>query len=89
MEKLHLKSCEIYSSQDKKFYAISAEFKPFSNKDKPLVVQFTVKHEQSMDCGGGYVKLFDCSLNPKDMHPDSPYQIMFGKLLVRLFWVNN
>ena len=71
----------IQTSQDKKFYAISSEFKPFSNKDKPLVVQFTVKHEQSIDCGGGYVKLFDCSLNAKDMNGDSPYQIMFGNSL--------
>ena len=67
-------------SQDAKFYASSAEFKPFSNKDKPLVLQFTVKHEQNIDCGGGYAKLFDCSLDGKDMHGDSPYHIMFGEV---------
>merc|ERR1711878_63147 len=49
-----------------------------SNQDKPLVVQFTVKHEQNIDCGGGYVKLFDCSLDQAGMHGDSPYHIMFG-----------
>merc|ERR1712165_231093 len=69
---------EIQTSQDAKFYALSTEFKPFSNKDKPLVVQFTVKHEQNIDCGGGYAKLFDCSLDQTDMHGDSPYLIMFG-----------
>ena len=54
----------IKTSQDAKFYAASAKFdKPFSNEEKPLVVQFTVKHEQNIDCGGGYVKLFDCSLD--------------------------
>lgn len=68
----------IQTSQDAKFYALSSEFKPFSNKDKPLVLQFTVKHEQNIDCGGGYAKLFDCSLDQKDMHGDSPYLIMFG-----------
>jgi len=68
----------IQTSQDAKFYALSAEFKPVSNKDKPLVLQFTVKHEQNIDCGGGYAKLFDCSLDQKDMHGDSPYLIMFG-----------
>lgn len=68
----------IQTSQDAKFYASSAEFKPFSNKDKPLVLQFTVKHEQNIDCGGGYAKLFDCSLDATDMHGDSPYHIMFG-----------
>jgi calreticulin len=68
----------IQTSQDAKFYALSTEFKPFSNKDKPLVVQFTVKHEQNIDCGGGYAKLFDCSLDQADMHGDSAYEIMFG-----------
>merc|ERR1712212_621319 len=46
--------------------------------DKPLVIQFTVKHEQNIDCGGGYVKLFDCKLDQADMHGDSPYNVMFG-----------
>merc|ERR1712088_242730 len=68
----------IQTSQDARFYALSKEFKPFSNADKPLVIQFTVKHEQNIDCGGGYAKIFDCSLDQKDMHGDSPYQIMFG-----------
>merc|ERR1712223_1617909 len=68
----------IQTSQDAKFYALSKEFEPFSNADKPLVIQFTVKHEQNIDCGGGYAKIFDCSLDQKDMHGDSPYLIMFG-----------
>jgi len=68
----------IQTSQDAKFYALSAEFKPFSVRDKTVVVQFTVKHEQNIDCGGGYVKLFDCSLDQTAMHGDSPYHIMFG-----------
>ncbi len=68
----------IQTSQDAKFYALSRDFKKFSNKDRDLVVQFTVKHEQNIDCGGGYVKLFDCSLDQKDMHGDSPYNVMFG-----------
>merc|ERR1712029_719164 len=68
----------IQTSQDAKFYGLSTEFKPVSNKDKPLVVRFTVKHEQNIDCGGGYVKLFDCKLDQTDMHGDSPYHIMFG-----------
>merc|ERR1711994_491387 len=68
----------IQTSQDAKFYALSAEFKPFSNRDKDLVIQFTVKHEQNIDCGGGYVKLFDCALDQADMHGDSPYNVMFG-----------
>jgi len=68
----------IQTSQDAKFYALSAEHTKFSNKDKKMVVQFTVKHEQNIDCGGGYVKMFDCSLDQADMHGESPYNIMFG-----------
>ncbi|KAL5994742.1 Calnexin-like [Asimina triloba] len=47
----------IQTIEDYRFYAISAEFPEFSNKDKPLVFQFSVKHEQKLDCGGGYMKL--------------------------------
>merc|ERR1712088_911599 len=68
----------IQTSQDARFYALSKEFKTFSNAEKPLVIQFTVKHEQNIDCGGGYAKIFDCSLDQTDMHGDSPYLIMFG-----------
>ncbi|XP_050161838.1 calreticulin [Myiozetetes cayanensis] len=68
----------IQTSQDARFYALSARFEPFSNRDKTLVLQFTVKHEQNIDCGGGYVKLFPASLNQEDMHGDSEYNIMFG-----------
>ena len=47
-------------------------------RDKPMVIQFTVKHEQNIDCGGGYIKLFDCKLDQAAMHGDSPYNVMFG-----------
>merc|ERR1712055_59591 len=66
------------TSQDARFYGMSAAFPPVSNVDKPLVIQFTVKHEQNIDCGGGYIKLFDCKLDQADMHRDSPYNVMFG-----------
>jgi len=66
------------TSQDAKFYATSASFPAVSNKDKTFVVQLSVKHEQNIDCGGGYVKLFPSTLDQKDMHGESPYAIMFG-----------
>lgn len=43
-----------------------------------MIIQFSVKHEQDIDCGGGYLKVFDCKLDQKDMHGESPYEIMFG-----------
>ena len=46
----------LQTSQDARFYASSYRFDDFSNQDEPLVIQFTVKHEQSIDCGGGYIE---------------------------------
>lgn len=66
------------TSQDAKFYQISTKMDSFSNEGKQLVLQFSVKHEQNIDCGGGYIKLFPSSLDPPTMNGDSPYHIMFG-----------
>lgn len=70
----------LQTSQDAHFYSSSARFEPFSNQGKTLVIQFTVKHEQNIDCGGGYIKLFPADLDQADMHGDSKYNIMFGKV---------
>nr|CAN69651.1 hypothetical protein VITISV_010536 [Vitis vinifera] len=68
----------IQTSEDYRFYAISAEYPEFSNKDKTLVFQFTVKHEQKLDCGGGYMKLLSGEVDQKKFGGDTPYSIMFG-----------
>ncbi|TRY55199.1 hypothetical protein DNTS_032676 [Danionella cerebrum] len=68
----------LQTSQDARFYAASARFEPFSNEGKPLVIQFTVKHEQKIDCGGGYVKVFPADLEQTQMHGESQYYVMFG-----------
>jgi len=43
-----------------------------------LVLQYQVKHEQNIDCGGGYIKLLPSSINQKSLNGDSEYNIMFG-----------
>ncbi|XP_040846808.1 calreticulin-3 [Ochotona curzoniae] len=68
----------LQTTQNGRFYAISARFKPFSNKGKTLVLQYTVKHEQKMDCGGGYVKLFPADVDQRNLSGQSQYYIMFG-----------
>uniref|UniRef100_A0A8C2NT91 Calreticulin n=1 Tax=Capra hircus TaxID=9925 RepID=A0A8C2NT91_CAPHI len=68
----------LQTTQNSRFYAISARFKPFSNKGKTLIVQYTVKHEQKMDCGGGYIKLFPADMDQKNLNGKSQYYIMFG-----------
>ncbi|KAF5913743.1 hypothetical protein HPG69_017519 [Diceros bicornis minor] len=68
----------LQTTQNGRFYAISARFKPFSNKGKTLVIQYTVKHEQKMDCGGGYIKVFPADIDQKNLNGKSQYYIMFG-----------
>jgi len=43
----------LQTTQDARFYAISARTDKFSNEGKDLVIQYQVKHEQNIDCGGG------------------------------------
>jgi calreticulin len=46
------------TSEDARFYQISAKFpQEFSNEGKDLIIQYSVKHEQHIDCGGGYIKV--------------------------------
>jgi len=66
------------TSQDAKFYARSAKFDKFSNAGKDIAIQFSVKHDQKIDCGGGYVKLFPAEFEPEDLHGESSYNVMFG-----------
>jgi len=66
------------TTQDAHFYALSTRFPEFTNEKKTLVLQFSVKHEQNIDCGGGYIKLFNCDFEPTEMHGETPYLVMFG-----------
>jgi len=68
----------LQTTQDARFYQISAEFPEFSNRGKPLVFQFSVKHEQNIDCGGGYAKILPAGVDQKDFKGDDKYYIMFG-----------
>lgn len=68
----------IQTSQDAKFYALATKFPKFSNKGKNIVIQFTVKHEQGIDCGGGYIKVMPSTVDLEDFHGETPYSIMFG-----------
>eukprot|EP00428_Durinskia_dybowskii_P066659 CAMPEP_0170375048 /NCGR_PEP_ID=MMETSP0117_2-20130122/10954_1 /TAXON_ID=400756 /ORGANISM="Durinskia baltica, Strain CSIRO CS-38" /LENGTH=393 /DNA_ID=CAMNT_0010630099 /DNA_START=29 /DNA_END=1210 /DNA_ORIENTATION=- len=68
----------IQTSEDARFYGLSAKLDaPFTNKDKELVIQMSVKHEQDLDCGGAYIKLLG-DMDQSKFGGDTPYQIMFG-----------
>jgi calreticulin len=69
----------LHTTQDARFYAISSKFgKSFSNKGKRLVLQFSVKHQQNIDCGGGYIKLLPDGFDAANFNGDAAYNIMFG-----------
>jgi len=72
------KDSGVQTGTDARFYKASAHLPKFSNKDKPLVIQYTVKHEQELDCGGAYIKLSPPGLDQKTFTGDSAYNIMFG-----------
>jgi len=68
----------LQTTEDARFYQISAAFPKFSNKDKDLILQYSVKHEQRIDCGGGYIKILPSGADQENFNGDTPYNIMFG-----------
>ncbi|KAK2961268.1 putative Calnexin like protein [Blattamonas nauphoetae] len=82
---------------DKSRYDISADIgETISNKNSDLIISYTVKFEQGIDCGGGYIKIFPDTLNQVDLNENSTYCIMFGpdvylhwKREVQFFIVHN
>lgn len=68
----------IQTSEDAHFYQISAEMKEFNNEGKDIYIQYSVKHDQKLDCGGAYVKILPAGIDQENFNGDSPYNIMFG-----------
>lgn len=72
----------IQTGTDARFYGISAKMsKPFNSSDgKDIVIQYSVKHEQDIDCGGAYIKLLPGgdTFDSLKFGGDSPYGVMFG-----------
>jgi len=68
----------IQTGEDARFYGLSAKLdETFTNTDKEMVLQMTVKHEQDLDCGGAYIKLLG-DMDQAKFGGDTPYQVMFG-----------
>lgn len=71
----------IQTSVDARFYGISAPMEDtFTSGDKDLVIQYSVKHEQNLDCGGAYIKLLPggSKFDAAKFGGDAPYGVMFG-----------
>merc|ERR1712186_269561 len=68
----------IQTSEDSKFFGISASFDSFSNEGKELIVQYQAKYEKDVECGGGYFKVGPKLSDPTAFGDPTPYNIMFG-----------
>jgi calreticulin len=68
----------IQTSQDSRFFGISASFDSFSNEGKTLVVQYQAKYEKDVECGGGYIKVGPKMEDATKFGDPTPYHIMFG-----------
>jgi calreticulin len=68
----------IQTGHDAKHYALSAKVPEFTNKNRTLVLQYSIKFEQDIECGGGYIKLLSGYVNQKKFGGDTPYSVMFG-----------
>lgn len=52
---------------------------PFTNEDRDLVVQYTVKMDYEQKCGGAYIKLLDREqFDQREFSKETPYLLMFG-----------
>jgi len=68
----------IQTSQDSRFFGLSAGFDSFSNEGKDLIIQYQAKYEKDVECGGGYVKVGPKMADPTAFGDPTPYNIMFG-----------
>merc|ERR1711953_1607248 len=68
----------IQTSEDSKFFGISASFDSFSNEGKDLIIQYQAKYEKDVECGGGYLKIGPKLDDLAAFGDPTPYNIMFG-----------
>ena len=69
----------IQTSQDVKFYERSCKLPiPITTGAAPFVLQYSVKFEQVIDCGGGYIKLVGANYDEANFGGETPLLLMFG-----------
>jgi len=71
----------IMTKDSMRFYGLSAPFTtPFVNKDKKLILQYTIKYEKPQECGGAYIKMLPGGdkFDADSFSGDTPYNVMFG-----------
>ena len=66
--------------KEAKHYAVTSKIEGGVDASENLVVQYEVRFNKGLDCGGAYVKLLaeESLSNLEDVDNESPYIIMFG-----------
>ncbi|KAA0172726.1 hypothetical protein FNF27_05826 [Cafeteria roenbergensis] len=69
----------IQTGEDARFYSLTAPLDTeFTSEGNKLILSYTVRHEQNLDCGGSYIKLVNPGFDAKKFGGDTPYAVMFG-----------
>lgn len=70
----------IFMRTKEAYYGLSTEFdRPVDLTDKTLVVQYEIRMEETLECGGAYLKLFGKdNFEPATLCNETRYVIMFG-----------
>ena len=70
----------IFMQTAQAYYGLSTQFdSPLDLTDKTLVVQYEVRMEETLECGGAYMKLFGKdNFEPTNLCNETRYIIMFG-----------
>lgn len=73
--------CGVQLTQEMKHYGFSSKLSnPVEFTGEDLVIQYELKTEELLACGGAYIKLLRDAehMNLEDLNNESPYSIMFG-----------
>lgn len=67
-------------TQEMKHYGFGAKFPtPLTSTEDEIVIQYELKLEERLDCGGAYIKLLrDRNVSLEVLSNETPYTIMFG-----------
>eukprot|EP00826_Nyctotherus_ovalis_P064261 TRINITY_DN9422_c0_g1_i4.p1 TRINITY_DN9422_c0_g1~~TRINITY_DN9422_c0_g1_i4.p1 ORF type:complete len:396 (-),score=133.81 TRINITY_DN9422_c0_g1_i4:83-1270(-) len=69
----------LQTTTDSKFYEISCRLSaPVTTSEKPLAFQYSLRFEQDIECGGGYLKLVGPDYKSEEFGADTPVLVMFG-----------
>nr|ANT80549.1 calnexin-1 [Tradescantia hirsutiflora] len=71
----------LVSEKARKYAIVKKLDEPISLKDETIVLQFEVRLQEGLECGGAYLKYLrpqDAGWTPKGFDNESPYSIMFG-----------